>query len=159
MTDCQVCSQRVPGPLTLCWSCAALAGDALVFIRRPETAAEHERVQKALGAVLPSRPRSEDLSLAARGHKAVALVPMDESERVRALFRAHDVEVRVLDRSSARAPLPVGLKLVVGLTLIAGVTAGLFVNPGLIATGPMVAALLWASAQRTLRHPLAEVER
>ena len=155
MSGCSVCGERVPASLDLCWSCAEIAGNALVFIRRPESAAEQSRVVDALHRLLPGRPRSEDMSLAARGHKAVALIPLDESERVRQLFREHDVEVAIAQRSNARAPLPVGLRLVVGLTLAAGTAAGVLVEPLLLLTSPVVAAALWILAQRRLRRPLA----
>ena len=154
MTACQVCAEPVDQPLALCWDCAALAGDALVFIRRPETASEHDDALDVLRSALPGRPRSEDLSLAARGHKAVALVPMDESERVRELFRAHDVEVQVVQRTRARAPLPVGLRLVVALVAVVGSVAGLLSEPLLLLTSPVMAGLLWIAAQRQLRRPL-----
>ncbi len=156
MSACSVCTDSVVAPLTLCWSCAALAGDALVFIRRPESTSEHEDVVQALHAVLPGRPTSEAMSLAARGHRAVALVPMDESEKVRDLFRGYDVEVSVVARRKALAPLPAGLRVVVGLTFVAGTLAGLLAQPVLIVTSPLVAVLLWAAAQKRLQRPLAE---
>ena len=155
MSGCSVCGEKAAEPLALCWNCAGLAGDALVFVRRPENGSEHADAVEALDAVLPGRPRGEELSLAARGHKAVALVPMDEAERVQQLFRQHDVEVLIKPVASARAPLPVGLRLVVGLVLAAGGLAGVLVAPVLLATSPLVAGLLWFSAQRQLRRPVS----
>ena len=159
MSACSVCGESVSAPLALCWNCSSLAGDALVFVRRPENGSEHADAVQALLALLPGRPRSEDLSLAARGHKAVALVPLDEADRIKSLFRGHEVEVVVTPRSSARAPLPVGLRLVVGLILAAGGLAGVLVAPILLATSPLVAGLLWLSAQRQLRRPLSGLAR
>ena len=150
-----MCAERVPNPLTLCWSCAALAGDALVFLRRPESSQEQADAKEALLSVLPGRPTGEQLSLASRGHQAVAVVPSDETDRIRSLFRRHDVEVVVSPRSTARAVLPVGLKVVVTVTLVAGTLAGLAVEPLLVVTSPLMALLLWMAAQRRLRAPLA----
>jgi serine/threonine-protein kinase len=155
LTFCLLCGADEPLGLGLCSGCSGSAPqalDRLVLVVPPTTPAEQEHTRQRLRALTGPAAKGGALDAAARGHRAVARVPLAGAERVLERLSAEGITARIARQDWA--PLPPSLYGVAALMLTSGVLAGTLVSPPLIWASPLLAALVLLEAQRQVRQPL-----
>jgi predicted Ser/Thr protein kinase len=157
LTFCLLCGADEPLGLGLCTSCSgatARALDRLVLVERPVSTAEREHTRQRLRALTGTTESSSALDAAARGHRAVARVPLAGAERVLERLAAEGITARIAP--TLWAPLPPTLYAVAALMLGAGWMAGSLAVPGLLWLSPLLTALVVLEGQRQVREPLLQ---
>ena len=155
LTFCLLCGADEPLGLGLCSGCTGTAPralDRLVLVERPASAAEREHTHQRLRALTGTAASRASLDAAARGHRAVARVPLAGAERVLERLAAEGINARIARISWA--PLPASLYGVAGLMVTAGWLAGSLVATPLLWLSPLLSALVVLEAQRQIRQPL-----
>lgn len=155
LTFCLLCGADEPLGLGLCSGCAGAAPqelDRLVLVDRPTSAAEREHTHTRLKALTGTIASAHALDAAARGHRAVARVPLAGSERVLERLASEGISASIARH--AWAPLPPSLYGVSGLMVVTGLVAGSLVAPYLLWFSPLLALVVVLEAQRQIRQPL-----
>ena len=155
LTFCLLCGADEPLGLGLCSGCAGTAPqalDRLVLVDPPTSAIEREHTHARLKALTGTIATPHALDAAARGHRAVARVPLAGSERVIERLAAEGISASVA--SHGWAPLPPSLYGVAALMMASGLVAGSLVAPPLLWFSPLLSAVVLLEAQRQMRQPL-----
>ena len=155
LTFCLLCGADEPLGLGLCSGCAGAAPqalDRLVLVDPPTSRIEREHTHTRLKALTGTAMTAHALDAAARGHRAVARVPMAGSERVIERLAAEGISASVARHSWA--PLPPSLYGVAVLMTGAGLLAGSLVAPPLLWFSPLLSLVVVLEAQRQIRQPL-----
>ena len=155
LTFCLLCGADEPLGLGLCSGCTGTAEqalDRLVLVEPPTSRGEREHTLLRLRSLTGAIATPQALDAAARGHRAVARVPLAGAERVLERLSAEGINARIA--RSSWAPLPKTLYGVAALMLAAGWVAGTLAAPPLLWFSPLLAAVVLLEAQRQVRQPL-----
>ena len=155
--DCPICGNPSARGLATCLPCAGIGADGLVFAMKPARGAHS--VTPRLRSFLGHKGEAEDLELAARGHRAIAAVPLESAQTVTAGFEEMGIPVRITAARLSWARLPKPLVLALGAMTTAGLLAGWTSTPSFLLLTPVILILIVLLAQTRLKAPIVESNR
>ena len=155
--DCPICGDPSARGLATCLPCAGLEADGLVFARMSATG--EGSFSGRLRSLLGYRGDPQGLELAARGHRAIAAVPLQSAGAVSASFAQMGIPVRIASARFGWAPLPATLALALVVMTVAGMAAGWTSSPRFLLLTPLMLVLTVVLAQIRLKAPIIEPNR